>query len=142
MRRFFIALCLAVLVLPLVGCLKSKATYTLKKDGSGTISSSSLGMNRALAPFQNPLSTKFSNHQIRQRSSVRPSIPSSCLNRSTRFGFSPCIMALTSTTTTPAYTLRPRKRTLGGVFRFRHPTFAQLKLRRFFQPGPPSGCRL
>jgi len=40
MRRFIIVLFLALLILPLGGCLKSEARCTLRKDGSGTITSS------------------------------------------------------------------------------------------------------
>jgi hypothetical protein len=95
---------------------------------SGRRDSSKRGMNRARAVFQNGLSAKLSSHQTRHRSKVRSLIPNAKRNCSTRFGFNPCIMALTSTTTTPAYTFRPRNRTLGGVFRFRQPSFAQQKL--------------
>ena len=97
---------------------------------SGSSDSSTRGMNRARALFQNALSTKFSSHQARQRSKVRSLSPNSLRNRSTRLRFNPCIMALSNTTTAPTYTLRPRNRTLGGVLRLRQFSRAQQKLRR------------
>ena len=39
MRPIFVALMLALLVLPFAGCLKSDDSLTIRKDGSGTISS-------------------------------------------------------------------------------------------------------
>jgi hypothetical protein len=48
-------------------------------------------------------------------------------------------MAETSTTTIPTKTLRPRKRTEGGVVRFRHPSREQQKLYRLSHDGPPRG---
>lgn len=54
--------------------------------------------------------------------------------------------AVARTTTAPRYTLRPRKRTEGGVWRVRHPSTAQQKLWRRSYPsgssaGPPRGLR-
>jgi hypothetical protein len=94
-------------------------------SGRGRTLLSKRGMNRARAVFQNVLAAKFPSHHARHRSNVRLSISRASRNVSTRFGFSPCIIALISTTTTPTYTFRPRNRTLGGVFRFRHPSSAQ-----------------
>lgn len=98
------------------------------------------GVNRARAIFQKALCTKWCCHHSRQCSSVRRSIfrPRASRKSCTRLAVIPCRMAETRTTTNPTYTLRPRKRTDGGVRRLRQS--AQQKLSRSFQvSGPPRG---
>ena len=53
---------------------------------------------------------------------------STCSRHCNLSSLGPCIMAETNTTTMPTYTLRPKKRTEGGVLRLRHPSREQQKL--------------
>ena len=65
-------------------------------------------MKRPCTARQNAVVTKVVRHQVRQRLSVRTVTPSSSRSRATRAGVSPACIAVTSTTTAPRYTRRPR----------------------------------
>lgn len=77
---------------------------------------------------------------------IKVAAPSASYNSPPPRASGPCIIAATSTTTIPAYTFRPRKRTDGAVWRFRQPSASQQKLSRRSHrsrasPGTPRGLR-
>ncbi|MBM3332806.1 hypothetical protein FJY68_13330 [candidate division WOR-3 bacterium] len=69
-------------------------------------------------------------HHCRQRVTVRALTPVSCRIRESRSGVGPWRSIVTRTTAAAAKTLRPRKRTDGGVVLRRHPFRLQQKLAR------------
>lgn len=112
----------------------------------GSVTISMTGKRRAQASFQNTVCGMRSRQKTCHRAMVRRSAPTSFDNSWTRRGVGPCCMAAIRTTTAERYTLRPRKRTDGGVILFRHPSRSQQKLKRYWycsgrSSGQPRGDR-
>src|SRR5271166_1154191 len=105
-------------------------------SAAGSCVPSSGGMKPARAILQNGVAVNVSCHHLRQRAIVRRSTDTTWLKRSSRASLTPCCRMVISTTMVATYTLRPRKRSDGGVARERQPSTAQQKLKRWSCSGP------
>lgn len=97
---------------------------------AGSAATSTAGTKRPRTLSQKRLVAKIVDHHLHHRASVRRLIPSTADSLVTAAFEGPRTSADASTTTAPTYTLRPRKRTDGGVHRRRQPSAAQQKLVR------------
>ena len=86
------------------------------------------GAKRPCAAFQNRLDAKSFCHHDAHRFSVLRLTPMISRNLWSRIGDKVAPSALSTTTTGPKNTLRPRNRTDGGVTRLRQPSRSQQKL--------------
>ena len=102
----------------------------------GRSPASSTGTSAPRATRQKRLAANASDHQRRPRRTVRGLTAKRSRSASRRRSVSPCANALTSTTTAPRYTRRPRNRTDAGVVRRRQPSRAQQKLTRYGSLSP------
>src|SRR5271166_3098208 len=118
----------------------------VRRRGARRSASTARRPHRPNRILQNGVAVNVSRHHLRQRAIVRRSTDTTWLKRSSRASLTPCCRMAISTTMVATYTLRPRKRSDGGVARERQPSTAQQKLKRWSCSGPrrhgrPRGLR-